>query len=232
MAEKTRINAEERRQRIIEAAKPLFADFGFNGTSIRDIAKAADVSNALLYKHFPSKEAMYEEILSYTDYIIPKLKRKLEELEPSTQTLVFLSFAFFRFILFEAQMVNQDQKRHERLLFYSLLENLNYARKTLRRIHDDFEKMIKDNFIAAEESGDIIKSENNVKNRFWFMHHLAMGVNLCHVSGEPAFNYDTSYRELVEDAVCFVLRGIGLTDRAIKKYYKPEKLEQQINSIF
>ncbi len=231
MADKTRINAEERRQRIIEAAKPLFADNGFNGTSIRDIANAADVSNALLYKHFPSKEAMYEEILGYADYLIPKIKQKFEILETSTETLVFMCYAFYRLILFEAGVNNLDQKRHERLFFYSLLENLDYASKTLNRLHDDFEKILLNNYYYAEKNGDIIHPGRNIKNRFWFMHHLAMGLNLCHVSGEPAFNYTTTYRELVEDAVFFALRGIGLTDKAIKKYFKPEKLEKQISTL-
>ncbi|MBW1815043.1 MAG: helix-turn-helix transcriptional regulator [Deltaproteobacteria bacterium] len=51
-----RMKGVDRKQAIIEAARPLFAQNGFNGTSVRAIAKAAGVSEALLYKHFPSKE--------------------------------------------------------------------------------------------------------------------------------------------------------------------------------
>ena len=232
MSGKIRISGAERKQKILEAAKPLFADYGFNGTSIRDIAKAADISNTLLYRHFASKEEIYEEILNYTDYIVLKVSKKLQELNPSTETLIFICYVLPRVILFHVSEKYQEQKRHERLLFYSLLENLKYARKNLNILHDSFEKVILDNFHSAMESGDIIKSRNNIKNRFWFMHHLTMGLNLCHVSGEPAFHYETSYEELVEDAALFILRGIGLTDKAIEKYYNSEKFDEMMENLF
>lgn len=55
----------EGRSRIMAAAQELFAAKGFNGTSIRDIARAADMSMSNMYHHFGSKEnvliAIYEE---------------------------------------------------------------------------------------------------------------------------------------------------------------------------
>ena len=58
-----RLPAEERRVGIVEAAKPLFARHGFAGTTTRQIAQMAGVSEALLFQHFPSKAALYREIL-------------------------------------------------------------------------------------------------------------------------------------------------------------------------
>lgn len=48
---------------MIGAAATLFAARGFNGTTTKDIAKAAGVSEALLFKHFPTKRALYAAIL-------------------------------------------------------------------------------------------------------------------------------------------------------------------------
>jgi len=231
MPGKQRINAEERKQKIIDAAKPLFANYGFNGTSVRDIARAADVSNALLYKHFPSKEAMYEEILNYTDWLYPKILRNMNKLEPSTEILIFIFYAFFRLILFEVPGSGRNQKEHERLLFYSLLENIDYARKSLNKLYVTAEEVVRKSFLAAEKSGDIIKLGIDRRSRFWFIHHLAMGLNLCHISDEPAFDYDTTFENLMEDAVYFAIRGIGLTDKAIEKYYKPEKLKEMMKLL-
>ena len=59
-----RLDAEERRAAIIEAALPLFARKGFSGVLTKELAQAAGVSEALLYKHFPSKQAIYEGILA------------------------------------------------------------------------------------------------------------------------------------------------------------------------
>ena len=51
------------RSRIMEVARILFADHGFEGTSVREIAKAADVNVASVNYHFLSKENLYSEIL-------------------------------------------------------------------------------------------------------------------------------------------------------------------------
>ena len=48
---------------IAEAAMPLFARNGFAGTTTREIARAAGVSEALVFQHFPSKAALYQNIV-------------------------------------------------------------------------------------------------------------------------------------------------------------------------
>ena len=57
------MTADQRRQQIAHAATRLFAKHGFSGVTTRQIAKAAKVNEALLYKHFPNKEAIYTEII-------------------------------------------------------------------------------------------------------------------------------------------------------------------------
>ena len=51
------------RGRILLAGLGLFAEHGFHGTSIRDIAAEAAVQSASLYAHFPSKEAILAELV-------------------------------------------------------------------------------------------------------------------------------------------------------------------------
>ena len=55
--------ADGTRGRILLAALKLFAEHGFHGTSIRDIAAGAAVQSASLYAHFPSKEAILAELV-------------------------------------------------------------------------------------------------------------------------------------------------------------------------
>jgi len=59
-----RLKAAERKASILAVAKVLFADKGYHGVSVDEIAKRLGVSPAILYQHFPSKEALYEEVLS------------------------------------------------------------------------------------------------------------------------------------------------------------------------
>lgn len=59
-----RMTAEARRRTIAGAATKLFARRGFAGVTTRELARAAGVSEALLYRHFPNKEALYTEIIA------------------------------------------------------------------------------------------------------------------------------------------------------------------------
>jgi AcrR family transcriptional regulator len=51
------------RQRILDVAAKLFAQRGFSGTSIRDIAAELDIANPSIYHHFKSKEEILEQLL-------------------------------------------------------------------------------------------------------------------------------------------------------------------------
>ena len=58
------MKAAERRASILAVAKILFADCGYHGVSVDEIAKRLGVSPAVLYQHFDSKEALYEAVLN------------------------------------------------------------------------------------------------------------------------------------------------------------------------
>ena len=51
------------RGRILLAGLKLFAEFGFHGTSIRDLATEAGINSATLYAHYPSKEQVLAELV-------------------------------------------------------------------------------------------------------------------------------------------------------------------------
>jgi AcrR family transcriptional regulator len=58
-----RLSAEERRARILEAALAVFAKHGYHDASVPAIAKAAGISPAVIYDHFPSKAALQVTVL-------------------------------------------------------------------------------------------------------------------------------------------------------------------------
>jgi AcrR family transcriptional regulator len=58
-----RLSAPDRRKELLTAALDLFAKQGFRGTTTKEIARRAGISEALLFRHFPSKEVLYWSVL-------------------------------------------------------------------------------------------------------------------------------------------------------------------------
>src|SRR6266702_4036750 len=119
-----RLDNEERRRGIVEAAVPLFARKGFAGTTTKEIAEAAQVSEALVFKHFPSKAALYEAIVRLGCLGDPGLEC-LNAMEPSTTSLVALVHGMLGHFVGAAG--GEMETRH-RLMVNSFLEDGEYAR--------------------------------------------------------------------------------------------------------
>lgn len=72
-----RTNSKElTRERIINSAKKLFAEQGYQKTTVVDISKRAGLSEAALYEYFPGKEAL---LLMIPDLWVSELVRDLDE---------------------------------------------------------------------------------------------------------------------------------------------------------
>lgn len=57
--------SRNRRQEILQAAAGLFARKGYDGTTIRNVAQACDITEAAIYRHFRGKADLYEEVIRY-----------------------------------------------------------------------------------------------------------------------------------------------------------------------
>src|SRR5206468_7204943 len=90
MKSTAKLSGEERRAAIIGAVRRVFAEKGFHGTTTRELAEAAGVSEALLFKHFPTKEALFSAMqLSCCEQDHGRIER-LKALQPSASTLVLM----------------------------------------------------------------------------------------------------------------------------------------------
>ena len=59
MKSAARMTGEERKGSILKAVRKLFSDKGFRGVTCRELATAAGISEALLFRHFPNKEVRW-----------------------------------------------------------------------------------------------------------------------------------------------------------------------------
>ena len=60
-----RMAGGERRRQILQVAMRLFSQRGFRGTTTKEIARAAGVSEAMVFRHFATKEELYSAILDH-----------------------------------------------------------------------------------------------------------------------------------------------------------------------
>ena len=76
-----RLSAEDRREQILREAMTCFGDLGFRGATTRLLAERVGISEAALYRYFPSKESLYAAIIDQK-MTTPDL---LESLRPAAE---------------------------------------------------------------------------------------------------------------------------------------------------
>ncbi len=163
-----RLTADERRGQIAEAATKLFALNGFQGVTTRQIAKAAKVNEALLYKYFPNKKALYAEIigrkLAYDGAII---NPSLLEGEDDRAILKRIIEGFIT-------AVSRD-KSFMRLMLFSGLEDKSLSTEFLEQRVGQVVPCIMDYFNRRIESGAFRRCDPRVAIRAlvgMVMHYL------------------------------------------------------------
>jgi AcrR family transcriptional regulator len=137
------MRAEDRRRQIVEVASELFSQRGFNGVTTKEIADRAGVSQAIIFRHFPSKEAIYSAILDN------KLKQAAERIRGRLQDAAGRKDdrAFFGSLAFDLLDLYSKDPSLLRLLLFSALEGHDLSRmfyKTMsRQVRDHVRAYIK-----------------------------------------------------------------------------------------
>jgi AcrR family transcriptional regulator len=221
----SKLSSEERRAAILRAVRRVFAEKGFDGTTTRALADAAGVSEALLFKHFPNKEALFSAMkLSLNEQDIGRLER-ITGLEASVSTLV-LMVHFLASRVIEGWSTCEDEPAiQHRLMLRSLAQDGEFARLSLRRLCGEWVPKVAECIRTAVAAGDAYEGPVCPNLAAWFTHHLATMVTLELLPANPAVDYGVSRRKLVEQVVWFGLRGMGIKEEAIRRHYNPQALE-------
>src|SRR5260370_3705064 len=165
-----RLDNEERRKAIVDVAVPLFARKGFAGTTTKEIAEAAHVSEALVFKHFPSKAALYEEIHQLGCLGDPALAC-IAALEASTATLIDMVHYMLRHFVLGAAG-DGDMETRQRLMVNSFLEDGEYGPLVFQWVLAQIYPQIEACLGAAEAAGDLGAMPASYRNRFLFAQHV------------------------------------------------------------
>lgn len=133
----TRMAAEDRRHQILHVAVTLFSQRGFGGTTTKEIAQAAGVSEAMVFRHYATKQELYSAILDHKacsgDQMNPE-EMVAEALKQKDDRAVFERLALGALTHHEAD------PEFQRLLLHSALEKHELAEmffeKFLRRVYE------------------------------------------------------------------------------------------------
>ncbi len=122
-----RFSAADRREQILDVATRLFARQGFQGTTTRQISEHAGVTEALVFRHFSSKEDLYWAVIERKINAASPAKRMRERLNAGGTDLEVLSGI-------AAEILERRAKDQtlSRLLLYSALENHRLSHRFFR----------------------------------------------------------------------------------------------------
>jgi AcrR family transcriptional regulator len=149
---KTPASAVSTRDAVFDAAATLFANGGFDGVSVDDIAREAAVNKAMIYYHFADKLALYRAILadglgkmgatasaiaSAGETASAKLDRFIEAFVRMTETRPWMPALMLREIAEGAPRLDLDTMQHMRLVIASFVAILQQGQAlgTFRPVH-------------------------------------------------------------------------------------------------
>lgn len=226
----SKLPAADRKQAILLAATPVFARLGRDGATTKDIAKAAGISEALLYKHFTGKEALYAQLESHCVEANAVGGHLFDGAPPSTATLV-MGVAVLVQAVFPGIGARQSHEDTKRLVTSSLLGDGRFAKAFLDRHVRPWIGFIGKSFQAASVAGDAEAGVHAGKAELWFVHHLANTLHLISLSESEVVDYGIGREELIEATVRFLLRGLGLKNAAIDRHYNSKKFQKILERL-
>jgi TetR/AcrR family transcriptional regulator len=145
-----RMSGQQRRQHFIDAALRLFSSSGFRGTSTRAIAGAAGVSEALLFRHFPSKADLYAAILQQ--------KARESGFAASLETIRRLArrrddWALVQYVVRAILASYQRDPDFERLMLYAALEGHELATTSRQLFGVPAFALLRDYIVQRQQAG-------------------------------------------------------------------------------
>jgi AcrR family transcriptional regulator len=149
-----RMTAEDRKLQILRIAVSLFSQKGFGGTTTKEIAQAAGVSEAMVFRHFATKQELYSAILDHKacsgDSMNPE-QMVAEALKQKDDRAVFEQLAL------GALNHHECDPEFQRLLLHSALEGHELAEmffeKFVRRVYE----LLGDYLAERQRDGAIVR---------------------------------------------------------------------------
>ncbi|GAA3703192.1 TetR/AcrR family transcriptional regulator [Oceanisphaera sediminis] len=208
-----KVGKKDTKQRILDAAEVLFAEQGFNDTSLRRITSAADVNLAAVNYHFGSKKDLIKAVMDrYLAIFMPRADAALRQLLVDPAITLHQVFDCFVAPLMELTVV----KRRGPEIFLQLLgrgyiDNQGFLRWFIVNHYGE----VLEHFTRAIHKAAPELSSADV---FWRLHFTLGTVVFTMASSEALrdiakvdFNEDIDVEGLVRKVIPYLASGVGAT---------------------
>ncbi len=224
MSGKATLNQKERRDAILNAAVRVFSRKGFHAGTLRELAEQAQVSEALLYRHFPGKQELYQAVgehLMQSQMGDATIQERLQQ-PPSTERLVTVLRLFLK------NFVVRSEAALIRMVAWSLLEDGDFARALVAAVKDLLEQTLAQDLACAYSDGALRFPCECGNHALWFTDHIGFAMTLWRLPDPAITVSDCDFDEQIRLALRFCLRGMGMDETIIDRF-APLSKDQQIH---
>ena len=147
-----RMSGTDRRNQLLEAALEVFSRKGFEGTTTKEVATAAGVTEAIIFRHFPTKQALYTAVLDHhveSSELQDWLAEIKSWMDQNNDEEVLRSIA--RVIL----RSYRTDTRYERVLLFAALEGHELGLAHNRQIVAPIYELLRDYFARRQREGAV-----------------------------------------------------------------------------
>jgi TetR/AcrR family transcriptional regulator len=142
--------ASDRRTQLLDIALNVFSQKGFNGATTKEIAAAAGVTEAVIFRHFPSKQALYQAVLE-SEIACPGFQKWLAEAKACIERND--DQGLFRAIASAIIETYRGEGRLERVLLFAALEGNEQGLAHHRSFSIPIIELLRDYIVRRQREG-------------------------------------------------------------------------------
>ncbi|MFG0252434.1 MAG: TetR/AcrR family transcriptional regulator [Phycisphaerales bacterium JB038] len=186
----SRLPAAQRREQLLDTAALLFARRGYSRTTTAELAKAAGITEPVLYRHFQSKRALFIALLDRTgEEVIAGWEQQLSEAKTPAERIQLLLGA--------NPMTTNQGKGVYRVVVQGLTEiEDREIRKAIKRHINRLHAFLVAQLTDARKSGQLV-AKADLELIAYLLMHLALGYGLIAPIGVPGHRKKASGEHIV-----------------------------------
>ncbi len=174
----SRLPAAERREQLLDSAVSVFAERGYSGSTTAMLAKAAGVTEPIIYRHFKSKKHLFIAVIERAGRLTLRLwESQLESAKDPAQRL--------RRLIGANPMTSESGRRDYRVIVQAMTEIedpeiLEALREHVHKLHAFVEREV----ATAQNDGQVSKAFSPAVTT-WALLHLGLGYGILAALGMP-----------------------------------------------